>query len=264
MDIDSYLKRIGYRGSREPTAETLRRIHRAHMLAVPFENLDIHLGRPIALSLSSFYDKIVRRRRGGFCYELNGLFGWLLEQLGFTVMILSARVFYNAQAGPEFDHLVLLIDIEERLLADVGYGDLFLEPLRLDAGKEDIQYGSSYRLTDSDSEKTLQRRRESDWEPQYIVSLTPHRLDEFSAMCLHQQTSPESIFTQKVVCSLATQNGRITLTNDHLITTIEGRSKKRVIASAEEYRALLMTHFGIELEEGARVDRLMVPSMRSK
>ncbi|TDI15991.1 MAG: arylamine N-acetyltransferase, partial [Acidobacteria bacterium] len=101
MEINAYLKRIGYRGSRQPTAETLRQLHRAHLLAVPFENLDIPLGHPIVLSLPSFYDKIVRRRRGGFCYELNGLFGWLLEQLGFTVVMLSARVFEGAQPGPE-------------------------------------------------------------------------------------------------------------------------------------------------------------------
>src|SRR3954447_25028309 len=105
MEIDAYLKRIAYRGSREPTVETLRQLHRAHLLAVPFENLDIPLGNPIVLSVPSFYDKIVERRRGGFCYELNGLFAWLLEQLGFHVELLSAGVFSGNRPGPEFDHL---------------------------------------------------------------------------------------------------------------------------------------------------------------
>ncbi|MEE8461199.1 MAG: arylamine N-acetyltransferase, partial [Acidobacteriota bacterium] len=176
MEIDAYLERIGYRGSRQPTVETLRQLHRAHLLAVPFENLDIPLGQPIVLSLLSFYDKIVRRRRGGFCYELNGLFGWLLEQLGFTVVMLSARVFEGSQPGPEFDHLVLLIEMDERLIADVGFGDSFLEPLRLDGEKEDVQQGSSYRLTGSDSGRVLQRRRESEYESRYVFSLTPRRL----------------------------------------------------------------------------------------
>ena len=258
MEIDAYLKRIRYGGSRQPTAETLRQLHRAHLLAVPFENLDIPLGHPIVLSLPSFYDKIVRRRRGGFCYELNGLFGWLLEQLGFTVVMLSARVFEEAQPGPEFDHLVLLIEMEERLIADVGFGDSFLEPLRLDGEEEDVQQGSSYRLTGSDSERVLQRRRESEYESRYVFSLTPRRLAEFSAMCQRQQTSSESIFARKAVCSLATPDGRITLSNSRLIVTAGGRREEREIAGEQEYRTLLETHFRIDLGEEVRVDRLMV------
>ena len=257
METDDYLDRIGYRGSREPTAETLRQIHRAHLLAVPFENLDIPLGHPIVLSLPSFYDKIVRRRRGGFCYELNGLFGWLLEQLGFSVTMLSARVYDGAQPGPEFDHLVLLIKIEEFLIADVGFGDSFLEPLRLEAQADTSQHGSSYRLIKSDSDWVLQRRRESDWEPQYIFSLTPRCLAEFSAMCQYHQTSPESVFTQKAVCSLATSDGRITLSIGRLIMTTGGLREERAVAGEEEYRSLLKTHFGMDLGQEARIDRLM-------
>ena len=260
MKIEAYLERIGYSGSREPTAGTLRRIHRAHLLAVPFENLDIPLGLPIVLSLPAFYDKIVQRRRGGFCYELNGLFGWLLERLGFSVVMLSARVFNAGRPGPEFDHLLLLVELEERLIADVGFGDSFLEPLRLDAGEEDNQQGSSYSLTGTDSERVLRRRRAgSGWEPQYAFSLTPRRLDEFSVMCQRQQTSPESIFTRKAVCSLATPNGRITLSNGRLIVTAGGRREETKLASEGEYRALLKTRFGIALEEAARIDRLMAP-----
>ncbi len=259
MERDAYLKRIEYTGTREPTAETLRQLHRAHLLAVPFENLDISLGHPIVLSLPSFYDKIVRRRRGGFCYELNGLFGWLLEQLGFAVVMLSARVFDGTQPGPEFDHLVLLIEMKEPMIADVGFGDSFLEPLRLDAGEEDVQNGSSYRLTGSDSERVLQRRRESECESRYVFSLTPRRLAEFSAMCQRQQTSSESIFVRKAVCSLARPDGRITLSNSRLIMTAGERREEREVAGEEEYRALLRTHFGVDLGEEARVDRLMVP-----
>jgi len=242
------------------TVETLGQLHRAHMLSVPFENLDIHLGYPIELSLPSFYDKIVRRRRGGFCYELNGLFGWLLEQLGFKVILLSVRVFNGTQPGPEFDHLILLIEPEERLIADVGFGDSFIEPLRLDTGKEDVQHSGSYRLTGSDSEKLLQRRRKSDWEPQYVFSLTPRRLAEFSAMCHYHQTSPGSHFTQKALCSQATTDGRITLSNNRLIVTTGGRCEEREIKSEAEFRTLLKTHFGIDFGERERVDRLMVPS----
>jgi N-hydroxyarylamine O-acetyltransferase len=263
MEVDAYLQRIGYEGSREPTAETLKRLHRAHMLTVPFENLDILLGRPIVLSLPSFYDKIILRRRGGFCYELNELFAWLLEQLGFPVVRLSARVFDGSQPGPEFDHMVLLIKLEEHMIADVGFGDSFLEPLRLDSGEEDVQHGSAYRLTGSESERVLQRRQVSDWESQFTFSLAPRRLTEFSAMCLHHQTSPESHFSWKAACSIATSEGRITLSNNRLIVTADRRREEREVASEEEYRALLRTHFGVILEEGAPVDRLMVPSATS-
>ena len=264
MDIDTYLKRIGYMGSREPTVETLKELHRAHMLTVPFENLDIHLGCPIALSLPAFYNKIVQHRRGGFCYELNGLFGWLLEQLGFTVVMLSARVFSGAQPGPEFDHLVLLVKLEEPLIADVGFGDSFLEPLRLNAETENVQYGASYRLTGSGPERVLQHRQGTEWNSQYVFSLTPRRLTEFSTMCQYQQTSPESNFTKKALCSLAMRDGRITLSNNRLIITTEGQREEQLAASEKEYRMLLKSHFGIELKEGERIDPLMGLGTSSK
>jgi N-hydroxyarylamine O-acetyltransferase len=233
------------------------------MLAVPFENLDIPLGRPIVLSLPLFYEKIVRNRRGGFCYELNGLFGWLLERIGFQVVMLSARVFDGNQPGAEFDHLILMIGIEEGLIADVGFGDSFLEPLRLEDTEENVQHGSSYRLTGLHYEKTLQRRRESDWESQYSFSLTPRRLCEFTAGCQQQQTSSESIFTRKTVCSLATLDGRITLSNDRLIITAGMQHEEQEVTGETEYRVLLKTHFGIDLSNETRVDRLMAAATPS-
>jgi N-hydroxyarylamine O-acetyltransferase len=264
MDERAYLERIGYGGSREPTAETLLQLHRAHLRAVPFENLDIPLGQPIALSLPAFYEKIVERRRGGFCYELNGLFGWLLERLGFQVTLLSARVFAGGQPGPEFDHLILLIETDERLIVDVGFGDSFLEPLRLDSEDVSVQHGSSYRLTGSGQESVLQRQQGSDWEPRYVFSLTPRHLAEFSAMCQYHQTSPDSIFTRMAICSRATTNGRITLSNDRLITTTGDRREERLVAGDEEYRTLLKEWFGIDPGGWARLDGLLAPTALSR
>src|SRR5215213_9521921 len=127
MDVDAYLERIGYRGPPAPTAETLRRLHVAHLLAVPFENLSIHAGEPVVLDDESLFDKVVARRRGGFCYELNGLFAALLRALGFEVEMLSAAVRGSAgKFGPEFDHMTLLVKLGERWLADVGFGDSFV------------------------------------------------------------------------------------------------------------------------------------------
>src|SRR5512143_642394 len=141
MDAASYLSRIDYRGRFEPTLETLRGLHHAHMYAVPFENLDIvPLHRPLALDGASLWRKIVEERRGGFCYELNGMFAWLLKQAGFDVRYLNARVFArDGQLGIDFDHLALLVKIpgeDGYWLADVGFGDSFTEPLRLEEGEK--------------------------------------------------------------------------------------------------------------------------------
>src|SRR5689334_2014409 len=138
--LSRYLDRIGYTGFREPTAEVLRQIHRAHLFTVPFENLDIALGREIVCDEEPFLRKIVDRRRGGFCYELNGAFATLLRELGFAVTLLSGRVpRQDGSLSPEFDHLALRVDLEELWLADVGFGDSFLDPLRLATGAEQQQ-----------------------------------------------------------------------------------------------------------------------------
>jgi N-hydroxyarylamine O-acetyltransferase len=262
MNIDAYLERIGYGGPRTPTAATLRQLHRAHMFTVPFENLDIPLGNPIVLSLPAFYAKIVERHRGGFCYELNGLFGWLLEQLGFRIMRLSAGVYGDGQRGPEFDHLTLLVETEDRLLADIGFGDSFVEPLQLDGTVSTAGTGTLYRLSRVDSTRVLERQRPgSDWEPQYAFTLKSHHLDEFGPRCHWTQTSPESGFTRKVSCSVATPDGRITLTGRRLITTRGKERTEHEVANIDEYRALLKAHFGIDL--GPQLETLWNATARS-
>jgi N-hydroxyarylamine O-acetyltransferase len=257
MNAAAYLDRIGHRGSFDPTDATLRAIHRAHMLSVPFENLDIPLGRPIELSLPAFYDKIVVSRRGGFCYELNGLFGWLLGELGFPVVTLSARVFGAEGLGPEFDHMLLLVKLQERRIADVGFGDSFLEPVAMD-GEEHVEGDRTYRIFESERALTLERLSPgADWEPQYAFTGAPRQLAEFAPRCHYQQTSPASAFTKKSICSLPTEDGRITLSNGRLIVTRGSRRDERPVSSHDEYRDLLRRHFGIELDPGAAIDRLM-------
>jgi N-hydroxyarylamine O-acetyltransferase len=248
MDIDAYLQRIHYDGSRTPTAETLRALHRSHMLAVPFENLDIHLGRPIHLDESAFFDKIVRRRRGGFCYELNGLFAVLLCHLGFNVTLLSAGVMGQNGFGQDFDHMTLVVQLATPWLADVGFGDSFREPLWLDERDEQAQDGRAYRLTQGDGQWTMwERLPGSDWSQQYRFTLQPRRLADYAAMCHYQQTSPHSSFTRKRVCSLATAEGRLTLSDMRLIITTNGERQERELAGQEEYAAILHEQFGIEL-----------------
>lgn len=257
MNAEAYLHRIGYQGPLEPTVDVLRQLHRNHMYAVPFENLDVTLGRPIVLSLPSLFEKIVMRRRGGFCYELNALFSWLLQEIGFKVEMLSGRVFNGGVPGAEFDHMLLLLDTGAKLIADVGFGDSFIEPIHF-CPEEQIQHGHSYRLVERDDKWILhQRAPRSESKPQYIFSLKPRQIDDFRTMCHYHQTSPDSVFTSKSVCSLATRKGRITLANDRLIVTSESDRQERLIVSAEQYQAVLQVHFGIDLGDEVDTEILM-------
>jgi len=162
LDIQRYLARIRYEGTVQPTAETLQALHEAHMLAVPFENLDIGLGRAIKLDHASLWEKIVERRRGGFCYELNGLFALLLRELGFRVELLSAGVANAAgNFNPDFDHLTLLVHLEEDWLADVGFGESFRHPLRLTPDVAQEQVWGRYRLVRDGKDWLFEEWREA-------------------------------------------------------------------------------------------------------
>lgn len=244
-----YLRRIAYTGSREPTAATLRDVHRAHLFTVPFENLDIGLGRKIVCDEPSFLRKIVDRRRGGFCYELNGAFAALLRDLGFKVSLLSARVpREKGEATPEFDHLALRVDLGEPWLVDVGFGESFLDPLRLEVGIEQEQDGRKFRITAQDGALHVEQSEpRGDWKRQYSFTLIPRRLDEFAAMCHYHQTSPESHFTRKSLCSKAVPGGRITLSDRRLISTRNGEREERLLSSDQEWRSALQECFEIVL-----------------
>jgi N-hydroxyarylamine O-acetyltransferase len=244
-----YLDRIEYRGPASPTAETLRALHRCHMFTVPFENLDIALGRKIVCDEDAFIRKIVGQRRGGFCYEMNGAFAALLRELGFRVTLLSARgVREDGSAGPDFDHLTLRVHLDEAWLADVGFGDSFVEPLRLAPGLEQLEDGRKFRITQQAHWLYIERAEPNGvWKGQYAFSLIPRSLDEFAPMCEYHQTSPGSTFTRKRVCTKATPEGRITLADQKLIVTRSGKKEEQRIGSEKEWRAALKKHFEIVL-----------------
>ena len=246
--VVEYLARIGYVGSIEPTAEVLRALHRAHMLAVPFENLDIGLKREISCDAEAALRKIVERRRGGFCYELNGAFAWLLRELGFKVTILSARVGRSdGSLGAEFDHLTLKVDFAEPWLADVGFGDSFIEPLRLVPVIEQSEGSARYRLMESETGMQLEKFQPEGWKLEYALTLQSRQLAEFAGMCRFHQTSAESHFTRNRICSLALPDGRITLSGLKLIKTRNGKREERELASEDEWREILREEFGVEL-----------------
>ena len=250
MNVDAYLNRIGYDGKKGPTVETLRLLHLAHMMSVPFENLDIHIGRPIVLDLDALFEKIVLQRRGGFCYELNGLFACLLEHLGFTVDMLSARVAGEGRIGPDFDHMTLLVHLEEQWLADVGFGESFREPLKLHEPGEQVQHGRAYRIIETgDAWRLSEGDPGGDLTPQYFFTLQPRKLSDFTEMCVYQQTSPDSHFTRKRMCSLATPTGRITLSGMTFITTEGGKRGEQDLTDGE-YASTLQDQFGIVMPLG--------------
>lgn len=250
MDIDAYLQRLNYDGPREPTAETLRALQVAHLMSVPFENLSIHAGEPIVLDEDALFTKIVEQRRGGFCYECNGLFAGLLRALGFDVAMLAAGVARpGGDFGPIFDHMTLMVTLDERWLVDVGFGDSFLEPLLLDTRSNQVQGTRSFRLVDEDEYVVLMMRNEGEeWKPQYRFKLQPYTFPDYEAMCRFHQTSPESHFTKNLICSRVTADGRITLSGMKFITTSGPQRDERTLASREEYDGVLREQFGVVMK----------------
>jgi N-hydroxyarylamine O-acetyltransferase len=260
MDIKAYLQRINYRGSLDATAQTLQQLQLAHLLTVPFENLSIHSAEPIILDDDALFEKIVVRRRGGFCYELNGLFAALLRELGFEVASLSAGV-ANAEGifGPDFDHMTLLVTTKEpgstvRWLADVGFGDSFREPLLLDSRDEQAQGIRMYQIVSDEAHLIMMQRHDGDeWKAQYRFTLQPHNYADYAEMCRYHQTSPQSHFTRARVCTRATPEGRLTLSEMRLITTIDGKERtEQLLTNEDEYTSVMEKHFGIEMKRGAR------------
>jgi len=253
MDIQTYLARLQYFTPINPDAQTLQGLHRAHMQNIPFENLDIGLKRPILLNEEALWDKIVVQKRGGFCYELNGSFAWLLRQIGFEVTYLNARVFNReGKLGIDFDHLALLVEIRnkpDRWLADVGFGDSFNEPLNFEERGEQPQGLRSYRLEQTaDGYITWQKNYDGSWERQYFFDLRPHAFPmEYELACLYHQTSPQSSFTRRSIISRATPDGRVSLEAGRLILTKNGKRSERSLQDPDEYENLLKEYFDVTL-----------------
>jgi N-hydroxyarylamine O-acetyltransferase len=253
IEVDAYLQRVAYAGPREPTTDVLRALQRAHLLAVPFENLDINPGGiPISLEIDAIFDKVVRRRRGGFCYELNGLFAVLLGQLGFNVTLVSARVARDGgEFGPDFDHLALVVHGEQPYLADVGFGDFSLEPLELgrDGPQPPSAGGRAYRVDPLGNGKWLTRvpTDAGEWEDGYLFDLTPRALADFEPQCRWFESAEESNFRSRRTISIATPDGRVTLRDADVIVTRDGVKQVAPLDGEREWRAALLEWFGISL-----------------
>jgi N-hydroxyarylamine O-acetyltransferase len=246
--LTAYLRRIG--AGRPPILDeaALAGLHRAHLMTVPFENLSIHLGEPISLAERDLIDKIVTRRRGGFCYELNGAFALLLEALGAEVVRVAARVYGDGRLGPPFDHLALVVHLATgngRWLADVGFGSHTTYPLRHDRRHQQHDPGGRFTLADAGHGDVDVLRN---GQPQYRIEPRERALADFVPTCWWQQTSPQSHFTQNTICSRLTADGRITLSGRTLITTSGGARTGQHLHTDDAVLAAYRDHFGITLD----------------
>ena len=267
--VAAYLGRIGCPQVTEPSASVLAGLHRAHMLTIPFESYDCALGRPVSVDPLASLAKIVDRRRGGFCYELNLPFGALLRTLGYGVELLGCRPFLRAQPGHvEADgaHVALRVTVAgERWLADVGFGDSFLEPLRLDTDVVQIrEEGRGYRVAQAgyvpraDNPAPLDPAasdgrgvmiQEYGGEHQEAFDLASGwTVAGFAQQCRIQSTEPGSWFVASPTCTIATSTGRVSLVGrSRLITRANGVRTERPILDTADEMAVLREVFGVEL-----------------
>jgi N-hydroxyarylamine O-acetyltransferase len=254
VDVDGYLKRIGAERPTGTGLADLAALHAAHPRAVPFEDYDIHLGEPLSLDLDDLEDKVVTRHRGGFCYELNGLFAALLRELGFAVTLHSAfELRAGGEPGPDFEHLRLVVRTDDGpYLADVGNGAAWTAPVPLVPGTHD----NLQVHTDGELWWGSRRTHEGHWEREWTWTLRPRELAEFLPRCRYQEHDPESHFVHRRLAALATEHGRISVVNGLLKETVSmgaggDRQTERAL-DPEEERALLAERFGISLPDGSR------------
>ena len=246
--VAAYLDRMGAGRPEVIDAAALRVLHRAHQLTVPFENLSIHLSEPISLDEDKLLGKIVTRRRGGFCYELNGAFALLLRALGAEVVLVAARVYGEDSFGPPFDHLALLVRLSDGTgpwLADVGFGSHTVYPLLFDSRQEQHDPAGAFRLADAGGDDVDVAKGA---KPQYRIETRGRSLADFVPTCWYQQTSPESHFTRSTICSRLTDEGRISISGRTLITTTGGARSVQQLPDDDDLLAAYREHFGIVLD----------------
>jgi N-hydroxyarylamine O-acetyltransferase len=245
MDVDAYLGRLGVDRPAAADLATLRRLQERHLAAVPFENLSVHLGEPIELTGEALFAKIVTRRRGGFCYELNGLFAALLRELGYAAELHAAQVFRpDGTPGPPLDHAAIVVRLAEPWLVDVGFGRFSRYPLNLSGVDAQPDPEGDFLVLDApygDFDVTLGGK------PQYRLERRPRPLADFVPMAWWQSTSPESHFTRSLTCSRPTSQGRVTLSGGKLIETVDGVHHEVRLTGDDAIRTAYRVYFGMPL-----------------
>lgn len=245
MDVDAYLARLGVAWPAAADLATLRHLQERHLATIPFENLSIHLGEPVVLDEEALADKIVGRRRGGFCYELNGLFAALLRELGYEVSLHAAQVFRpDGTLGPPLDHAAIVVSLAEEWLVDVGFGKFARHPLRLSGVDAQSDPDGEFLLLDAPHGDVDVVH---DGKPQYRLERRPRPLSDFVPMAWWQTTSPASHFTKSLTCSRPTSQGRVTLSGNRLIETVDGVRHEVALPTEAAIRMAYRVYFGVPL-----------------
>lgn len=271
IDLDAYFKRIGYQGSRASTLETLKALHFAHALAVPFENLTVLSGDPVLLDMASVQAKIVGQNRGGYCFEVNGLFAAVLRALGFKVTTLIGRVRWKAPEEIETNrsHMMSLIDLPEgRFLADVGFGGItmtapvpFVTDAALDTPHEPRRFLA--RDVQGSTGFELQALLGETWAPVYRFTLEPNGPVDYEQANWHTSTHPSSIFKQFLIIGRPTATSRKTIFNTELtIRGLDGKAETRQLGSVDDIAEALAEHFDLRLSESDKA-RMLEPYFKS-
>lgn len=255
LDLDAYLRRVGHSGALDPSRSTLEALHLAHASRIPFENLDILLGRPIRLDLESLQAKLVRDERGGYCFEQNLLFAAVLERLGYTVTVLAARVRYRVARAAPRTHALLLVEASgERWLADVGFGlEGLLMPVPLHADEETRQYDRRYRVVAEADGRALRMHEAGAWTDLYAFTLEPQLVADCEMASHFTSTHPASPFVRNLVVQLPGPERRKVLRNRELAIEEAGSVARRTIAGDDELVDVLAREFGLRLPPGSRL-----------
>jgi N-hydroxyarylamine O-acetyltransferase len=252
MDLQAYLDRIGFEGVPRPDLATLAALHRGHLLSIPYETLDVQLGRPVTIDPEAAFAKIVAGRRGGWCYEMNGLLGAALDAIGFKVTRLAGGV-HRKLRGEEAvgNHLVLLVDLDgEPWIADVGFGDGSRDPFPLKEGPYSAA-GYDFRLEKLDADWWRMHNHALGGAPEFDFTLTPADPAHLAAKCHELQTSPASIFVMTAICQRHTPDAIHLLRGRALRYVRPGWKQDHLIASADEFVAVLARDFDLDLPEAA-------------
>jgi N-hydroxyarylamine O-acetyltransferase len=262
FDLHAYLARIGYRGTAEPDIETLRAIALKHPIAIPFENLDPFFGRAPGLDVESLQRKLVQEGRGGYCFEHNLLLGTALTAIGFDVTGLAARVMWNAPSGAVTprSHMLLLVQLDgTSYLADAGFGGMTLTgPLRLEADVEQDTPHEPFRLVRNGDGFVMQGRVRGEWKPLYRFDLQRQALPDYEVTSWYLSNHPRSHFVTVLIAARVEPDRRYALLNNELAThDREGRTERRLLATAVELRQALTDVFRIRIPEHADIEQAM-------
>ena len=265
FDLAAYLARIGEAGPLAPTAEVLERLHQAHATTIPFENLDILLGRPIRIDLESLQAKLVQGRRGGYCFEQNTLFAAALANVGFEVTTLAARVRFGSTQLLPRTHMLLKVNLDQGpYLADVGFGgEGLLRPIPLVTGRESTQFGRTYRLVAEGDGLVLQSSRPEGWFDLYAFTMERHYPVDYEVSNHFTSTHPESIFVKGPIAQRPTPVARYALRGGEFTVDRGGVTSVEPIADDSKLLEILSSAFGLEFPPGTRFHAAPSPAALS-